>query len=284
MAIEGYDLVMLGILAAAAVLGYFKGIVWQIAWIAGIVASGFVAFRFAPVVAPFFGQQAPWNRLLALLVLYVGTSLVIWLLFRVVSGAINAVHLSAFDHQLGLLLGLAKGALLCVVITFFAVTLAPAYRGQIVASRSGRIVAEIIVRADELLPKDIAESVDPFVKQFEERLRSGEAAAVAPGQPSALGAIWEGVTSAAAWTGTEQGGPTGLQAGGQQAAPPWNAQPAGWQAPPAPPAGFAPTPRPQSSGFTGQPPVAQPFPQPVAPQPLPPGGFPIGAQTPLPRR
>ena len=104
MAIEGYDLVMLGILAAAAVLGYFKGIVWQIAWIAGIAASGFVAFRFAPVAAPFFGQQAPWNRLLALLVLYVGTSLVIWLLFRVVSGAINAVHLSAFDHQLGLLL------------------------------------------------------------------------------------------------------------------------------------------------------------------------------------
>jgi len=289
MAIEGYDLVMLGILAAAAVLGYFKGIVWQIAWIAGIVASGFVAFRFAPAVAPFLGQQAPWNRLLALLVLYVGTSLVIWLLFRVVSGAINAVHLSAFDHQLGLLLGLAKGALLCIVITFFAVTLAPSYRGQIVASRSGRLVAEIITRADELLPKDIAESVDPFVKQFEERLRTGAAAAVAPGQPSAFQAIWDGVTSAAAWTGTEQGTGGGVQASGPQAMPAaWNsAQPAGWNAPP--PAG-QPV-RPAASGFTA--PAGQPFPpppfqqqpmqQPVA-QPLPPGGFPVGAQTPLPRR
>lgn len=280
MAIEGYDLVMLGILAAAAVLGYFKGIVWQIAWIAGIVASGFVAFRFAPAVAPFFGQQAPWNRLLALLVLYVGTSLVIWLLFRVVSGAINAVHLSAFDHQLGLLFGLAKGVLLCVVITFFAVTLAPAYRSQIVASRSGRIVAEIIVRADELLPKDIADSVDPFVRQFEERLRSGNAAASAPGQPSALQAIWEGVTSAAAWTGAEQGGATGVQAAGQlPSAPAWNAQPAGWNAPPA----HLRTPaRPASSGFTSAPPAVPP--QAPVRQPLPPGGFPVGAQTPLPRR
>ncbi|MFM9059763.1 MAG: CvpA family protein [Planctomycetaceae bacterium] len=279
MAIEGYDLVMLGVLAVTALLGYFRGIVWQLAWIAGIAASGFVAFRFASAVAPFMGQQAPWNRLLAMLVLYAGTSLVIWLLFRVVSGAINAVHLSAFDHQLGLLLGLAKGALLCIVITFFAVTLTPAYRGQIVASCSGRIVAEIIMRADELLPRDIAESVDPYVKQFEARLRTGNDAVAAPGQPSALRAMWEGVTSAAAWTGAEQGGGAGALPGGSQASPPaWNApQPAGWNT--ASMGGPAPV-RPAASGFTAPQPVGQP----PAQQPGPPGRFPVGAQTPLPRR
>jgi membrane protein required for colicin V production len=281
MALEGYDLVMLGILAAAAVLGYFKGIVWQIAWIAGIVASGFVAFRFAPVAAPFFGQQAPWNRLCALLVLYVGTSLVIWLAFRVVSGAINAVHLSAFDHQLGLLFGLAKGGLLCVVITFFAVTLAPAYRGQIVASHSGRIVAEIISRADELLPRDIAESVDPFVKQFEERLRTGNAAA-APGQPSPLAAIWEGVTSAAAWTGTGQGGAAGAQAAAARpAAPGWNAPAPGWGTQQT---GFTQPAGPAPSRFSSPAPPASPGLPPPVGQPAPASGFPIGAQSPLPRR
>jgi membrane protein required for colicin V production len=177
MAIEGYDLVMLGILAAAAVLGYFKGIVWQIAWIAGIAASGFLALRFSGPLAPMFGQQAPWNRLIAMLAIYVGTSLAVWLVFRVISGAINAIHLSAFDHQLGLLLGIAKGALMCVVVTFFAVTLAPAYRNQVVASRSGRLVAEIIMRADEILPPKIAEPVQPFVKQFEDQFRGRHAAA-----------------------------------------------------------------------------------------------------------
>lgn len=142
MAVEGYDLVMIGLLAVTALLGYFKGMVWQLAWIAGIVASSFVALRFAPQFAHLFGQQEPWNRFLAMLALYVGTSLAVWILFRLVSGFINAIHLSAFDHQLGLLLGLAKGALLCIVVTFFAVTLAPDYRHQIVASRSGRFVAE----------------------------------------------------------------------------------------------------------------------------------------------
>jgi membrane protein required for colicin V production len=231
-----------------------------------------------------------------MLVLYVGTSLVVWLLFRVVSGAIDAVHLSAFDHQLGLLLGVAKGALLCIVITFFAVTLAPAYRPQVVGSQSGRIVAEVITRADEILPREIAEAVNPFVKQFEDTLRNGGDAThpAVPGQPSALAAIWEGVTSAAAWTGggpDGQGGQGGQQVGGGAAAFGGPAMPAGWNAPAAaqPASGFAP-PRPPASGFTAPAPVATPPTasgfapagpryQAVAPQP-----FPVGAQSPLPIR
>jgi membrane protein required for colicin V production len=283
MALEGYDLMMLGILAAAAVLGYFKGFVWQVAWIAGIAASAFVAIRFAGTVAPFVGQQPPWNRLLAMLLIYMATSMVVWLLFRVVSGAIDAVHLSAFDHQLGLLFGLAKGALLCVVITFFAVTLAPGFRGQILGSHSGRIVADLITRADEYLPPDIVETVEPFVKQFEDRLRDGGAAAGGAAAPSPLAAIWEGVSSAAAWTGGQGGGAPQPAA----AAPPWN-EPRMAQQPPAfappPPAGPLPAGAPPASGFTsGFAPPPQPafVSPPAGPPPQP---FPIGAQSPLPVR
>jgi hypothetical protein len=208
--------------------------------------------------------------------------LAVWLVFRVVSGAISAIHLSAFDHQLGLLLGLAKGGLLCVVVTFFAVTMAPAYRHQIVASRSGRLVAEIIVRADEFLPKDIADTVDPFVKQFEEQFRQGPGGPIQPaarataGGPSPLEAMWDGVRSAAAWTGAEQGGQGAVQAGGY--APPaasrWSApQPVAAPLPVAPP-----LPRPTASGFPNRPAFQS---QPAAPAP---GPFPVGAQTPLPLR
>jgi membrane protein required for colicin V production len=284
MAIEGYDLVMLGILAAAAVLGYFKGIVWQIAWIAGIAASGFLALRFGGPLAPMFGQQAPWNRLIAMLAIYVGTSLAVWLVFRVISGAINAIHLSAFDHQLGLLLGIAKGALMCVVVTFFAVTLAPAYRNQIVASRSGRLVAEIIMRADEILPPNIVEPVQPFVKQFEDQFRQPAAggmppppAGLAQPQASALKAIWESVTSATAWTnsGAVPAGPA--QGQGGHAAPAGFMAPAAWGGPTAVQAAPVQPARPATSGFPNRP--GFPPPQPAAP-----GQFPMGAQSPLPIR
>jgi membrane protein required for colicin V production len=290
MAIEGYDLVMLGILAAAAVLGYFKGLVWQIAWIAGIAASSYVAIRFGGPLSPFFGQQAPWNKLIAMLALYVATSLAVWLVFRVVSGAINAIHLSAFDHQLGLLLGLAKGGLLCVVITFFAVTLAPGYRDQIVASRSGRIVAELIVRADQYLPKDVVETVSPFVRQFEDQLRrppGAPPATAARTGPSPLQAMWNGVTSAAAWTGAEQGRQVG-----QGGAAPGGVMPAagGWGVPSQPAAGWpaasapAPQQRPPASGFVPPPVQPERYPQMQPGGPPAPQRFPVGAQTPLPLR
>jgi len=306
VALEGYDLVMLGILAAAALLGYFKGMVWQLAWIAGIVASSYVAFRFGAVLAPYFGSQAPWNRFAAMLAAYAGTSICVWLVFRVISKAINAVHLSAFDHQLGLLLGLAKGALLCVVVTFFSVTLAPDYRQQIVASRSGRLVAELIVRADTYLPKEIHETIDPFVKQFEKQFdqpggmpaaAAGQSPAIA-GQPSPLKAMWDGVTSAAAWAGTEQGGGAGqgaTQAGGVLPAgsawfvpraagsdPAQAVAPARYATPATatqPAAGFA------SPQRFAPPPAAAPMPaQPFAQQPMPQQRYPVGAQSPLPPR
>ncbi len=275
MTLEGYDLVMLGILAVAALLGYFKGMVWQLAWIAGIAASSYMSFRFGAQLAPYFGQQAPWNRFAAMLALYAATSIGVWLVFRVISGAINAVHLSAFDHQLGLLLGLAKGALLCVVITFFAVTLAPAYRDQIVGSRSGKLVADLIVRADTYLPKEVHDTVEPFVRQFEQQFQQplggqgaaqgGFAPAPVAGQPSPLKAMLEGVQSAAAWAGAEQGGQGVQPAGGPLPAGSAWFVPSGQPAPVAAPVA-APT-RSTGSRFSA-----------------PPQPFPAGTQSPLPVR
>jgi membrane protein required for colicin V production len=277
--LEGYDLVMLGILAVAALLGYFKGMVWQLAWIAGIAASSYVAFRFGAQLAPVFGQQAPWNRFAAMLALYAATSIGVWLVFRVISGAISAVHLSAFDHQLGLLLGLAKGGLLCVVITFFAVTLAPGYRDQIVSSRSGRLVAELIVRADTYLPKEVHDTVEPFVRQFEQQFQQpfggqgagqttaqgGFAPAAAAGQPSPLKAMLEGVQSAAAWAGAGQGGQAVQQAGGSL---------------PTGSAWFVPSGQPPAAAA----PVAAPSRSTGSRFSAPPQPFPTGAQSPLPLR
>jgi membrane protein required for colicin V production len=213
VAFESYDLVMLGLLATTGVLGYFKGIVWQIAWIAGICLSSFVAMRFSAELAPLIGQPPPWNRLLAMLALYVGTSIVVWLTFRVVSTAIDAVHLSAFDHQLGLVFGLAKGALICVVVTFFAVTMMPAYRSQITGSKSGQIVAKLIGEADQYLPPQIHETVDPFLQQFHQQFDgsgttaasgiAGENGSVAEPMAGSWQAVLDGVTSVAAWAGVD---------------------------------------------------------------------------------
>ena len=150
---EIYDICMLVVLAGATVFGAWRGIAWQVASMASLVLSYLVALRFSTQLAPHFGQQAPLNRFIAMFVLYAGTSLVIWVVFRLVKNVIDRVRLKEFDHQMGALFGAAKGVLLCVAITFFAVTLSTQARTHVLHSRSGYYIALLLHRADGVMPR-----------------------------------------------------------------------------------------------------------------------------------
>ena len=135
-----YDVLMLVVLIAATIFGMWKGMAWQIASLASLVLSYFVALRFADHLHPNSQGIAPppLNKFVAMLVIYMATSFVIWSLFRIVSGVIDRVKLESFDRQMGAIFGFAKGVLLCTAITFFAVSLFPQpQKEQILASQTG---------------------------------------------------------------------------------------------------------------------------------------------------
>ena len=73
---QAYDVFMITVLMAAIAWGAWKGLAWQIASIASIGLSYFVAVNFRGPVAKLFHYDPPeWNNFLAMLVLYLGTSL-----------------------------------------------------------------------------------------------------------------------------------------------------------------------------------------------------------------
>ena len=167
---QSYDVGMLTVLAVATLWGAWKGMAWQIASLASLVVSYFVALRFSASLAPYISRQEPWNRFLAMLLLYLLTSLVIWSAFRAVKRAINRVQLKEFDRQLGGLFGAAKGVLLCVGITFFAVSLSAPDREAVFKSRSGYYIAVLLQKADGIMPKELHQVLDPYLDQFERQL------------------------------------------------------------------------------------------------------------------
>ncbi len=118
---QSYDLIMLVVLVGATLLGAWKGMAWQLASMASIVVSYFVAMSFRGPVSQLLSAEPPWNMFLAMLLLYLGTSLLIWLGFQVVRSAIDRMRLNEFDHQVGGIIGFVKGVVLCVIITMFAV-------------------------------------------------------------------------------------------------------------------------------------------------------------------
>jgi membrane protein required for colicin V production len=168
--IQPYDIIIFVVLACAILFGVWKGLAWQLASLASLVASGFVAVHFSAVLAPYFSAQEPWNRFIAMFVVYVVTALVIWVVFRFISGLIERVKLKEFDRQMGALFGLAKGALLAIVITFFAVTLSEASRQAVLRSYSGDAIARLTRHAVPILPEDVRTNFGKYIDEFEKKL------------------------------------------------------------------------------------------------------------------
>ncbi|MCA9173485.1 MAG: CvpA family protein [Planctomycetales bacterium] len=165
---QTYDLLMLVVLAGATLFGFWKGLAWQIASLASIFVSYFVAVRFREPVAAAIDAEPPWNMFLAMLILYIAASLVVWVAFGFVRRFINQLQLKEFDRQIGALLGLGKGILLCVIITLFAVTLLSDQRRQtIVDSTSGYYIAVLLDRSHGLMPPEVHEVLDPYIRKLD---------------------------------------------------------------------------------------------------------------------
>jgi len=175
-AVDIYDAVMLAVLIAATVFGAWKGMAWQITSLAAIVLSGIVAIRFSGSLAPLISDREPWNRFIAMFVLYLLTSFIIWVVFRFVAGIIDRVKLKEFDRQMGALFGLAKGILFCVVITFFAVTLSENLRQTVLGSFSGRAIAVLIKNATPILPEEVTDVLGKYIEELDRRLDPDEPA------------------------------------------------------------------------------------------------------------
>ncbi len=213
---QAYDLIMIIVLAIATILGAIKGFAWQVASLASILVSYLVAVNFRMDLAKMIQAAPPWNMFLAMLILYVGTSFVIWVGFRLLSGVIDGVRLKEFDRHLGALFGLAKGAIFCLLITMFAMTLlGPKQQEAICRSRSGYYIASALDSASGVLPKEIHDVVGPYLARLDEKLHQQFPAG---GQTDNVGGgLWPNLGIGTGGPGTGNAGSTSA-AGGLSAA------------------------------------------------------------------
>ena len=126
-----------------------------------------MAYPVSGALAPWFGSQAPTNRLLAMLVVYLIVSLSVYLLARALKEYIAQFKLQAYDHHLGLLLGAMKGVLAATVVTFFLVTLSTTARESIANTRSGYAAAVVMDQLHDIMPPEIHDRFHPFIHSLD---------------------------------------------------------------------------------------------------------------------
>jgi membrane protein required for colicin V production len=171
---QTYDIIMLVVIASATIFGAIKGFAWQVASLASIVASYFVANYFRNDVAKMINAEPPWNMFLAMLLLYFGSSLIIWMAFRMISTSIDKIKLKEFDRQLGAGFGLIKGAALCCILTMFAMTLLGRKQQHAIAtSKSGQYIGRILSSAGSILPDEVKQVIGPMIANVNKQLEEG---------------------------------------------------------------------------------------------------------------
>ncbi len=166
---QTYDIIMLAILGISVFLGFWKGFAWQIATVAAFVVSYFVSAQFSVKIAQYLGI----NELIAMFGLFIGTSLLIWIGYGFVHKQIEKMHLKSFDRQIGALVGLGSGIVICLIVTFFAVKLLGDSMSQkIVQSNSGNYITKLIGKMDGVLPDQLQEKVQPYVNELDKKLEN----------------------------------------------------------------------------------------------------------------
>lgn len=167
---QTYDVIMLVILGVSVFLGFLKGFAWQVASVAAFVVSYFVAVSFNGVVADYFGM----NDFVAMFLLFIGTSLAVWIGYGIIHKQIEQFHLKSFDRQIGAVVGLGTGVILCLVVTFFAVTLGEGMGRKVVKSNSGKYIAQVIHKLDGILPVEMQNKVGPYLEKLDTELNNAQ--------------------------------------------------------------------------------------------------------------
>ncbi len=166
-----YDIIMLAVLLAAIGFGAIKGLAWQVASMAAIFLSYFVAIQLKQPVSAYLDLKEDWEGIGVMLGLYLASSLVIWVVFGFIRKIIDRVKLRDFDRHAGAVLGAVKGVIVGMIITLFAVSLlSDEQKKSVCGSYSGYLITKIIDRAEAALPAEVHAQLHGYLEKLDREL------------------------------------------------------------------------------------------------------------------
>ena len=121
---SGLDVIICAVVGVLGVRGLFRGFVREafavLAWAGGLAISFLYAAELAPYVARELDVGPPFDRAIAGVAIFLGAYVVIQLVGWILHRLVHAIFLGPVDRVAGLLLGAAKGAVLCGLFLWIA--------------------------------------------------------------------------------------------------------------------------------------------------------------------
>ncbi len=152
-----FDIVVLLILGGMTFRGGLSGIISQVASIISVIAGWYVSTRYFSYALPYFAKWPEWQKPISMLAVFIVAFLAIKIIALFFQRFISFAHMKEFDRQMGALLGLVKGLIVCIVLTYIAVIACEKTKNAVVESQSGKYITMVILKIEQLLPDQFKE-------------------------------------------------------------------------------------------------------------------------------
>ena len=152
-ALNPFDLFVLVVLVLTTFWGGMRGIVSQVTSIFSWLASAYIATHYYTIVAKFMNASYAYYKPLAMIVTFIVSALLIRIASNVIKNMVSLAGLKEFDRQMGAALGLLKGALLCLLVTFVFIVFNGSTRSIVENSNTGPYFAAFISKVQRRLPE-----------------------------------------------------------------------------------------------------------------------------------
>ena len=161
-----YDIAVLGVLVYCMARGASRGLIWQCATIAGIILCLMFAETFSGIVGPHISLAPPYNEWVTMFGAYLFFSFIAFGAARMLTKGIEEAGLKEYNAHLGAILGLAKGAVVCLVATFFLATL-DATHNVIATSKSGYYAAVTMQKIHPIMPEKLHDALNRYIHSLD---------------------------------------------------------------------------------------------------------------------
>lgn len=161
-----FDVIVFTVFIALIVRGVWTGMIAQIVSAGSYFVCWLAASRFAFLIAPSIPAEEPWNQVGAMAVLFIAAMVAVRFFRTVLETFVKKLHLDGLNKLLGGGLGGIKAALICMVLTFFAVTLSETSRNVVFQSKTGHYLADLITKTSAFVPKDSCELLREQLDKF----------------------------------------------------------------------------------------------------------------------
>lgn len=147
-----YDALSVLVILLFAWRGAARGAIWQLAVIGSIALCLLFAGSLTPAIESHIPLEEPLRHWAAIALVYLGLSLVVFVVSRHLKGWIEKIEFEEYDRHWGAILGVVKGIALMLTVTGLLAILAPSSRKMLRASYAGQATRVAVEYTAPLLP------------------------------------------------------------------------------------------------------------------------------------